>query len=395
MTAGKASASLLQRRLKVGYARAARLLDILEERFRSTRLRLVVHDERRGSSVGRILERLLDPRREPVLRIATFTELPVEAGVDAVRRKVSGAGTDFVVLRLRPADGIEGNLRELRRLLRSLRPLGYVQAFSLAERPAKGDGPVERLVRLILGLALACLGPIMGLRQGLETLRWMHRESRLPEASPWREAVAAAFVTTAVAAAFGLGAYALLSMESWRLGEWRSAWTLAAGGAALLAAALALLPADPRAATQGPPSAGRSSLAGMVLALLAAGVLLVPPGWLTRWGPAAWLEELAGRSPSLWWLPLHWRELTVGYPCLFAGFALYLGALSRRSVSGRDPRLWLFFGMFAPLGLTQLLAATNMPFEAVLLHTAVSALAGTLLGAAVLAALRVRSAAEN
>ena len=30
--AGKASASLLQRRLKVGYARAARLLDILEER---------------------------------------------------------------------------------------------------------------------------------------------------------------------------------------------------------------------------------------------------------------------------------------------------------------------------------------------------------------------------
>ena len=31
MAAGKASASLLQRRLKVGYARAARLLDILEE----------------------------------------------------------------------------------------------------------------------------------------------------------------------------------------------------------------------------------------------------------------------------------------------------------------------------------------------------------------------------
>ena len=30
--AGKASASLLQRRLKVGYARAARLLDILEEK---------------------------------------------------------------------------------------------------------------------------------------------------------------------------------------------------------------------------------------------------------------------------------------------------------------------------------------------------------------------------
>jgi hypothetical protein len=31
MGAGKASASLLQRRLSVGYARAARLLDILEE----------------------------------------------------------------------------------------------------------------------------------------------------------------------------------------------------------------------------------------------------------------------------------------------------------------------------------------------------------------------------
>ena len=30
LQAGKASASLLQRRLKVGYARAARLLDILE-----------------------------------------------------------------------------------------------------------------------------------------------------------------------------------------------------------------------------------------------------------------------------------------------------------------------------------------------------------------------------
>jgi S-DNA-T family DNA segregation ATPase FtsK/SpoIIIE len=32
MRAGKASASLLQRRLRVGYARAARLLDILEEK---------------------------------------------------------------------------------------------------------------------------------------------------------------------------------------------------------------------------------------------------------------------------------------------------------------------------------------------------------------------------
>ena len=31
-TASKASASFLQRRLRVGYARAARLLDILEER---------------------------------------------------------------------------------------------------------------------------------------------------------------------------------------------------------------------------------------------------------------------------------------------------------------------------------------------------------------------------
>jgi S-DNA-T family DNA segregation ATPase FtsK/SpoIIIE len=32
MRAGKASASLLQRRLRVGYARAARLLDILEDK---------------------------------------------------------------------------------------------------------------------------------------------------------------------------------------------------------------------------------------------------------------------------------------------------------------------------------------------------------------------------
>jgi len=32
MAAGKASASLLQRRLRIGYARAARLLDVLEEK---------------------------------------------------------------------------------------------------------------------------------------------------------------------------------------------------------------------------------------------------------------------------------------------------------------------------------------------------------------------------
>ncbi len=31
MRAGKASASLLQRRLRIGYARAARILDILED----------------------------------------------------------------------------------------------------------------------------------------------------------------------------------------------------------------------------------------------------------------------------------------------------------------------------------------------------------------------------
>jgi S-DNA-T family DNA segregation ATPase FtsK/SpoIIIE len=41
MRAGKASASLLQRRLRVGYARAARLLDILEDKrhYRSRRRR--------------------------------------------------------------------------------------------------------------------------------------------------------------------------------------------------------------------------------------------------------------------------------------------------------------------------------------------------------------------
>jgi len=351
----------------------------------------------------------------PLTRVLTSGELPAGAGLSRLLREISGCGNRLIVTHLDASRGLEGALDELRTVLKGMRQAGYHQSLPTRSREVRRVPPGEWFLRFALGFLLTVAGPILAMRIGLQVLRWARRSGRLPEAAPFLEVALGMIAIGGVGAAVGLTAYSLLAVGVWRLEATFLAWGHGAAAVTLCAAFLALfipdvedlfrrrrMPSPPGSRGQGPEGRRRKAAVaaslryGMVLAGVA--LLLFTPGWLRHWGPEAWLERIAAWQPAWWWVGGRWRELLVGYPCMFVGLCVYYGWMNPsqgRAGTGRDPRLWLLFGMFAPVGLAEVLARAQTPFEMALLHTTHCAAAGLFLGLLLFGAtnfLRVRIA---
>ncbi|MFH1724093.1 MAG: hypothetical protein ABII00_05660 [Elusimicrobiota bacterium] len=325
----------------------------------------------------------------PSPRMLTAGEIPPGAGLATLLREISGGGNRLVVAHLDPSLGIEENLGWLRSLLKGMRSGGYPPTLPSGLHEARRVSAGEWGARFSLGSLLTVIGPLLALRWGLKVLRSMHRAGRLPEAAPFREAVSALAAAAGAGAALGLGAYALLAVAAWRLEATSLCWGPAAPATTLLLASMAMFLPE---AGDLPRLIRRPwvPLSRALPVLAVAALLLSPPGWLRRWGPEGWLECLAAWRPAWWWAASRWRELFVGYPCLFVGLCVYFqrldagGAAVSRGAPA-DPRIWLLFGMFALLGLAEVLAGARTPFELALLHTGTCAALGVALGLVVLA----------
>jgi len=304
-------------------------------------------------------------------------ESPVGGGAAGFIRESAGRGNTLVIARLDLKKGVEENLTALRETLRALRRKGFTPGLESWTSGPRGVSPIEWIIRFVLGLILTVAVPIFSLRGGVLILREMQSAGRLPQASPYREAILAGGVAVAVALCGGAAAYALMSTVPWRVGATVLRWGGWAAGTTFALSWLALYDPDPKALSgffRKP--VGRPSEIRVAIPVVAATLLLFSPGWLESWGPRAWLESFA--SGGFWWLGSRWKEWLVGYPCLFVGLAVFF---ERKNLPSRhDPRGWLLLAMFAPVGLAEWAASARMPFSTLLIQTLISASAGMAIG---------------
>ncbi|MFH2204255.1 MAG: hypothetical protein ABIJ96_14140 [Elusimicrobiota bacterium] len=323
-------------------------------------------------------------------RLAAAGEARVADGLGAFLREASRRGNALVVARLDMDRSLEDNLAALRGLLKELRRNGYAPRLEGGLLTASGGGRAAAAVRSSAGFCLTVLGPLLAMRWGIGVLRGMQEAGRLPEASPFREVLAAAGTAAAAAAGFGAASYACMSFSAWRLGATRFDWLPWAEGLTFVLAALALYDPDPRALSLFfRKKVGRASELRVALPVAAATLLLLSPDWLRDWGPEAWLAGLRYADESLWWAAARWREWLVGYPCLLVGLCLLFSRFAARrhkDLEAPDPRGWLLLGMFAPTGLAGVLAAAHTPIITLLSHSLQGALAGLPLGLLLLGA---------
>lgn len=341
-----------------------------------------------GTEARSLRAALLRSLSSPLERVVAAGEMPVAGGIGALLRQAVGEGRRLLVLRLDAGSGLDANREALRGLLRRMRERGYSQDLQPELRGARPLSAGALWVRLVVGFLLAVFGPILALRQGLKALRSLGPGKRLPEASPFLEALTASAVTAAVCAGMGLAAYAMLSVGAWRLDAAPIAWGAWGGALTLLISSAALYFPEPRELRRlarrpwGP-------LAKAAALTAAAFLILLAPAALEERGPASWLRALSAWQPFWWWAVDRWRELLIGYPCLFVGFCLHLRRIGpghpRKSEPG-DPRPWLLLGLFAPMGLIQVLARARIPFEEALAQSLYVAAAGTGAGLLLLAA---------
>jgi hypothetical protein len=132
-----------------------------------------------------------------------------------------------------------------------------------------------------------------------------------------------------------------------------------------------------------------------LLAALVAAMCLVEPRSVAAALRIPSLSRLPAPSLLPWWWDWRWREVLVGWPCLLQAFFLVnwrmdcpdCATLEEHSL--KDPRTWFLLGLLAPIGIVASVGLEQAPRDAALVQTGWAALAGLLLGAA-LVALRLK-----
>jgi hypothetical protein len=344
-----------------------------------------------GSALGRMSRRA---RASFMRRIALPREKYLAAGDVRLSEGAAGflraaPGRSVLIARLDAGGGVEGNLAELRAALRCLRREGYAPSLAAAPNSGTRTSGAGWLVRFVLGFLLTVAGPIAALRRGVAVLRRMQVGGKLPEASPFREALAASFATLLTGLVVGAAAYAVLSVAVWRLDATVLSLSPWSGVLTFILSWLALYDPDPKALSsffRKPVGKTPEYMIAVPAAITV--LLLVSPDWLKEYGPGAWLALAATADESLWWVAPRWQEWLVGYPALFAGFCLYftrLNLISRGCKNLPDPRGWLLVGLFAPVGLAQTLSSVRLDFPSLAVQTLQGAVVGIFIGLGLLA----------